>query len=121
MDLGSLVISSTLIESLIVLFQCTNNGKYNAFYHGRHPTRCDTCTVRHAHRPDVPRECSASVGDDVPFGGISAPKGSKAQLMPYCIKWITESVFSANRYWADSSYLGTVRRHSYFTLERPIS
>ena len=36
---------------------------------------------------------------------ISGPNRPKAQLIPYRIIWITESVFSANRYWADSTYL----------------
>jgi hypothetical protein len=91
MNLGSFVISSTSIK-IIVLFQCTSNGKYNAFYHGPHPTRYDTCTAQLS-------------GTRFPSGVVSAPKGPKAQLIPYRIIWIIESLFSSNRYWADSTYL----------------
>jgi len=52
MDLGSFVISSTSIESLIVFFQRTGNDKYNAF---------DT-----------------SVRDDVTFGGDISTEGTKS-------------------------------------------
>ena len=92
MDFGSFVISSSSIESLSLLFQRTSNGKYNAFHHGWHPT-----TATHAHRHGIPGS-AAQVS-----GAISAPKGPKAQLIPYRIIWITKSVFSANRYWVNSS------------------
>ena len=60
MDFGSFVISSTSIESLIVLFQRTSNGKYNAFHQRMASHYCDARTPSWCS-PGVQRKCQGDV------------------------------------------------------------